>query len=199
VQSPSCLVKGATEELDEFWKTLVDAMTLSNGGQNGHPKWAKPVMGNIKINWDAALDGRKKLMGVGIIARDSTSGVMVVMCSTLPYIRDPAVAEAISAKRAVEFGREMGFPSIELEGDAREIVLALGSSEERCGAYGNIIMEIRLLLGSFLYWRVGHVGRQGNMVAHQLAKFAVAHHSQHVWVGVCPSVVMNVVCTEHAS
>jgi hypothetical protein len=111
-------------------------------------------MGNIKINWNAALDGQKKLMGVGIIARYSTGRVRAVMCSTLPYIRDPIVAEAISARRAVEFGREMGFSSIELEGEAQEIVLALGSSEECCGVYENIIMETRLLLGSFNYLMV---------------------------------------------
>lgn len=34
VQSPSCLLKGATEELDEFRKSLVDAVDPSNGGQN---------------------------------------------------------------------------------------------------------------------------------------------------------------------
>jgi hypothetical protein len=120
-------------------------------------------VGNIKINWDAALDGRKKLMGVGIVARDSTGRVMAAKCSILPYIRDPTVAKAISARRAIEFGRKMGFHSIELEGDAREVVLALGSPEECCRVYGNIIMRTRLLLGMFHYWRVGHAGREGIM------------------------------------
>jgi hypothetical protein len=141
VQSPSCLLKGVTEELNEFRKTLVDTVNQSNNGHFSPTQWTRPVEGNVKINWDAALDCQNRLMGVGIIVRDSMCRVVAVMCSTLPYIKDPTVAEAIGAKRAVEFGRERGFPSIKLEGDALEIVLALRSLEECCGAYGNVITE----------------------------------------------------------
>jgi len=35
--------------------------------------------------------------------------VKAAMCAVIPYIRDPMVAEAIGARRAVEFGREMGY------------------------------------------------------------------------------------------
>jgi hypothetical protein len=53
------------------------------------------------------------------------------------------VAEAIRARRAVEFARVMGFSSIEIEGDSHEVVLALGNSGERCVSYGNIVTETR--------------------------------------------------------
>lgn len=72
------------------------------------------------------------------------------------------MAEAIGARRAVEFAREMGFSSIEYEGDSREVVLALENSEECCGFYGNIVMDTRLLLGLFPCWRIAHVGHDGN-------------------------------------
>jgi hypothetical protein len=62
---------------------------------------------SIKINWDAALDGQKKLMGMGIIARDCQGEVKAAMCDVIPYIRDPNVAEAIAARRAVQFGRNI--------------------------------------------------------------------------------------------
>jgi hypothetical protein len=68
-------------------------------------------------------------MGEGIVARDSLGRVVAAMCAFLPYIRDPTTVEAIGARRAVEFGRELGFHSIELEGDAREVVLVLGTGE----------------------------------------------------------------------
>jgi hypothetical protein len=45
-----------------------------------------------------------------------------------------------------------------------------------CGAaYGHIIMKTRLLLGFFHFWKVNHIRPEGNMVAHHLAKFAIAH------------------------
>jgi hypothetical protein len=37
----------------------------------------------------------------------------------------------------------MGFKSIELEGDAREIILALGNPMEAASIYGNIVSETR--------------------------------------------------------
>lgn len=116
-------------------------------------------MGNIKINWDATLDGRKKLMGVGIVAKDLSGRVVVAMCAFLPYIRVPTTTEAIGARGAVEFGRELGFNSIELEGDVREVVLALESAEVCEAAYESIIMETHLLLESYQFWMVNHIRR----------------------------------------
>lgn len=154
-------------------------------------------MGNIKINWDAALDGRKKLMWVGIVAKDLSGRIVAAMCAFLPYIRVSTTTEAIEAWRAVEFGCEFGFNSIELEGDVREVVLALKSVEVCEAAYGSIIMETHLLLESYQFWMVNHIRREGNMVAHRLAKFAVTHQCHHVWIDVCPSFVLEVVCVEH--
>jgi hypothetical protein len=198
VQSPSYLLKGVTEELNEFQKSIVDSVHLATGGFLSPTQWTIPAEGDVKINWDAALDVQNRLMGIGIIARDSAGRVMAAMSSVVPYIKDPTVAEAIGAKRAVEFGREKGFPSIELEGDALQIVLAL-SLEECCGAFENVITETKLLLDTYSCWRVGHVGRQGNRAAHLLAKFAVSHKSLHVWVGVCPDFIKDVVSADLVS
>jgi pantoate kinase len=159
VQPPQCLLKGVIEELEEFWKTLGDVVASLNGGFNSPSQWSVPAVGNIKINWDVALDGRKKLMGVGIMARDSLGRVVAAMCAFLPYMRDPTTAEAIGARRAVEFGHELGFNSIELEGDVREVVLALESAEVCEAAYESIIMETHLLLESYQFWMVNHIRR----------------------------------------
>jgi hypothetical protein len=74
----------------------------------------------------------------------------------------------------------MGFDSIELEGDAREIILALGNSVESDSIYGNMVLETRQMLESFHSWRISHVRREGNMAAHLPAKFVVSHPSQCV-------------------
>jgi hypothetical protein len=111
----------------------------------------------------------------------------------LGIARDPTVAEAIAARRVVQFGCNMGFDSIELEGDAREIILALGSSVEADSIYGNTVYEARQMLETFLSWRVSHMRREGNMAAHLLAKFAISQQSQRVWLNSCPNVLVNVV------
>jgi redox-sensitive bicupin YhaK (pirin superfamily) len=57
----------------------------------------------------------------------------------------------------VQFGREIGFNSIELEGDAREIILALGNPMETVSIYGNIVSKTRQILESFCSWSISHV------------------------------------------
>jgi len=89
------------------------------------------------------LDGGKKLMGIGIIARDHQGRVRAAKCEVLPHIKDPVAAEAIGARSAVSFGRFMGYQSDVLEGDAREIILALSNPEEVDSVHGHFLTETR--------------------------------------------------------
>lgn len=68
-------------------------------------------------------------MGVGIIARDHEGRVLKSKCMQRPRITDPAVAEAFAAWAAVDFGIQMGFSSINLEGDLLEVVKAFHREE----------------------------------------------------------------------
>ncbi|XP_062145408.1 uncharacterized protein LOC133852660 [Alnus glutinosa] len=130
------LIKQALELVEDFRKTHLGTAELGQGELISYGRWHRPALNSIKINWDAALDGRKKLMGVGIIARDCQGEVKAAMCDVIPYIRDPIIAEAIAARFAVLFGRNLGFESIDLEGDAREIILALENTEDADSIHG---------------------------------------------------------------
>jgi hypothetical protein len=190
---PTVLIKEAIELVEDFRKAQLGSADLGQGGQTSHGRWHRPAPNSIKINWDATLDGRKKLKGMGIIARDCQGEVKAAMCDVIPYIRDPIIAEAITARCAVHFGRNLGFESVELEGDAREIILAIGNSEEADSIHGNLLIETRQMLESLPSWRVSHVRREGNMVAHRLSKFALTQQSQRVWLNACPSMLVNAV------
>jgi ribonuclease HI len=174
IPSPSILVKGAKEVLEEFRKSFGEVPNQEIEGPRATSRWSKPDAGFIKLNWDAALDVRQNRMGVGIIARDELGKVRATLSTALPYIQNPSVAEAFGARRAVEFARERGFSSIVIEGDSREVVLALGNSGDCCVSYGDIISDVRALLSSFPHWKIAHVGREGNKAAHCLAKLAVS-------------------------
>lgn len=109
VLPPFFLIKEASESLEDFRKAHVSLAVPVNDGQGSHGRWINPALSCIKINWDAALDGRKKIMSMEIVPRGCMGVVKAAMCAVIPYIRDPMVAEAIGARRAVEFGREMGY------------------------------------------------------------------------------------------
>jgi hypothetical protein len=139
---------------------------------------------------------RQKLIGVGIVARDSEGKVMAAMCSFQRYISDSSVAKAYGARLCAEFGLYLGLRFVILEGDALEIVEELNRVIEDEGNLGNLIGKTRLLLRSFDCWSVNHVNREGNKVAHTLAKYAVSHPQNCVWFQSYPSCLSGYVLSE---
>ncbi len=54
------------------------------------------------------------------------------------------------------------------------MVLALQRNAEGAGPYGSLILDTRAILSGVRSWVIQHVGRDGNMAAHHLAKLAVS-------------------------
>ncbi len=96
------------------------------------------------------------------------------------------VAEAIAAI-GVEFCREMGFSTIVMEGDAQELVTALGKADQCSSAYGSIIQDARTRLSTFQAWTIQHVRREGNNVAYSLARWAVSQQLHQTCIERCIS------------
>jgi len=146
---PQCLMKVGTENLEVFRKMQTNPRQSAQPNHNGPIKWSKPLPGRIKLNWDAALDRTNKVMGVGVIARDHEGSVKASKSILVPYVSDPAIAEALGAQKGVEFGLAMGFHSIDLEGDARDIITTLGRDNGFLGKYGSLIADAREKLRHF--------------------------------------------------
>jgi hypothetical protein len=97
---PTCSIKCAKESLDEYRST--NSMIVASLSRPRVPiltRWSKPPVGFVKLNWDAAVDRSKKMVGLGIIARDSRGIVVASMCSFHPYVSDSTVAEAMGARQ----------------------------------------------------------------------------------------------------
>jgi ribonuclease HI len=104
------------------------------------------------------------------------------------------MAEAASALLAVEFSRDSGFQHVILEGDSKNVVLALSETDANLSRYGQIIEDAKVVLRGFRSWEVRHVYRQANMAAHGLSKEAAAYESERVWleeVPICISETVN--------
>jgi hypothetical protein len=136
VWHPRCLLKSANEGLEDFRASQVAHVLPSRGIGELHVTWSPPPCNGFKINWDAAVDRRKKLIGIGLVARDHLGGVRGVMCSTVAYISDSTLAEALAARKGVELARTLGIRSFTLEGDSMVIVEALKKSDFSSGVYG---------------------------------------------------------------
>ena len=68
-------------------------------------KSEKPPQAVDKVNWDAAIDVKNKKMGVGVIVRDADGLVSASMCTTVLYITDLTLAEAVVTGRLLFFAK----------------------------------------------------------------------------------------------
>ena len=60
-----------------------------------------------------------------------------------------------------------------MEGDSKEIMLAIQREGECRGGYGHFVEETKSLLNQLGSWTLQHVGREANSIAHQIAQLRV--------------------------
>jgi hypothetical protein len=185
--SSRCLLTSVKETLKEFRKAQAPLISSNRSSPSRQTEWSKPPLSRIKLNWDAAVDQTTKMMGSGLIARDHKGKVRGSL--------DSVVVEAIAAI-GVEFCNKMGFSTIVMEGDAHELVTALGKANQCSSAYGSIIHDARTRLSTFQAWTVQHVRREGNNVAHSLARWAVSQQLHQTWIDSYPPFIFNTGCIE---
>lgn len=99
---------------------------------------------------------------------------------------DPFTAEATALFYAAKFCKDLDLTPIMLEGDAMQVVQILTSSEPNWSNNGLIIQETKSLLNSFA------TRREGNMMAHLLAKYSMPVSSTLVEFDVIPECVKDI-------
>jgi hypothetical protein len=98
--SPSCLIQGAKETVEEYHQFQAPVSPLAqNNLHTGPILWCTPPDGVIKLNWDIAVNKRSRLVGIGIFARDSGGMVVASKCFTQRHMSDAAIAEAFGASQ----------------------------------------------------------------------------------------------------
>jgi ribonuclease HI len=156
-------------------------------------KWEAPVLDFFKANWDVAISQAENIMGIGVIIRDGQGNVIAALSQQVKSKHDPVIAEAIAARRAVEFCIEVEVQEVIFEGDSMLVVKAIQDSQPNWLPYGQIIDDIKWVMGSLRRWKIRHVKRDANKAAHELSKFATRNSDLHVWLEEPPSCILNTV------
>ncbi|KAK7809482.1 hypothetical protein CFP56_004049 [Quercus suber] len=97
------------------------------------------------------------------------------------------MAEALAAKRAVQLATEMSFLRVMVEGDCKRVIQALQASGRSLMLYGHVLEDIRRVGSTLQICSFHHVFREGNLLAHSLARRAVLTADIDVWVEELPS------------
>ena len=104
--------------------------------------------------------------------------------------------EASAARTAVNLVLELGFKEVDIEGDSLEIINALLQNSPCFTLYGHLITDTNIIAQNLNSFQFMHVKRDGNIVAHSLAKRA--HHCEpfEVWMESVPPDLRNILSSD---
>ncbi|GKV17684.1 hypothetical protein SLEP1_g28153 [Rubroshorea leprosula] len=144
------------------------------GQQFSKTRWSPPDMSHVKINTDGATLGQQQNFGMGVVAHDHAGNVVAAMACKGQRAVATEIVEACSLHKALQWARGLSFDRIILESNCANIVTAMqNDSPSMHSTLGLIIFDSKMLMTSFLSCRFQHIRREGNSVAHELAKRAI--------------------------
>ncbi|XP_059436785.1 uncharacterized protein LOC132169849 [Corylus avellana] len=172
--NPNRIVQQATQAMEVF-QTLMDRrkITAAPAEQPTVHTWMASPHGWFKANWDARVDRRKGCVGFGIVIRDHLGQMWASKCQTCHGFLDPPAAEAVASFMVAQLCTEMGIRQVQLEGDAKNLIDAITSNDADESGWGQLTKDIRFTLRSIPVWEMRYTRREGNRVAHILARLAM--------------------------
>ena len=160
-------------------------------------KWTAPPSGVVKLNTDASLavDG---WIGLGVVARNSLGKVLFAATRRIRAYWAPEVAEAKAVALAMKLGARYGFHEVIVESDCQLVVNRLSKNAFFLSDLDFILSDIISSSLSFSSISWAHVKRDGNFVAHHLAKLTPFGYEQ-VWENHAPTEVAPYVLMDSLS
>uniref|UniRef100_A0A2N9FFZ2 Reverse transcriptase domain-containing protein n=1 Tax=Fagus sylvatica TaxID=28930 RepID=A0A2N9FFZ2_FAGSY len=184
--------------------TLLEFQTAQNSDPQPSPKpnhtksttWKPPEEGRYKVNYDGAVFSERNEAGVGVIIRNYRGEVMGSLSHRIPYPHSVEAVEASAASCAIQFAKDLGFMLVDLEGDSKIIVEALLLKAPCTTIYGNVIEDIKQSAQNLQSVHFLHINREGNAMAHLLAKRARLNKPFEVWMESVPPELISNLCTD---
>ena len=154
-------------------------------------RWKPPPADIFKINFDGAIFAEDNCSGVGVVVRDRNGLVIAAMSEKIPQLLQPSEIEAMAATRALEFASEVGISEAILESDSLLVIKALATKDIGLAPYSLLIQDAYRCAQAFSLLSYSHTKREGNRVAHDLAKLAMTIPNCVIWMEDIPSEVVN--------
>uniref|UniRef100_A0A2N9J7Z2 Reverse transcriptase domain-containing protein n=1 Tax=Fagus sylvatica TaxID=28930 RepID=A0A2N9J7Z2_FAGSY len=145
-------------------------------------KWQPPRHLGFKANYDGAVFQESNEAGIGVVVRDREGKVMASLVQKVHHPQSVECIEAWAAKKAVKFVTEIGITEVEFEGDSTTIVAALNNHSPVLTPYGHLITDAKILANGLKSCSFTHVKRQGNGLAHAIARMALHSNNLEVWM-----------------
>ena len=164
------LAQAATEMLNEFVTVLPPPNAAP---QRSTVRWKPPPSGMFKHNFYGAVFKQENKSGVGVAIQDCDGLVIASLTQLLPQAYEVTEIEAIAACRALEFGLDVGINEAVLEGDWLAIIQALKDGGSSMASVKPPILDALGFSCSFTKLLYSHTKRDGNRLAHSLARHSI--------------------------
>ncbi|XP_057249939.1 uncharacterized protein LOC130591058 [Beta vulgaris subsp. vulgaris] len=186
-------VKRLTEDHDKYASRIYHTLP-SRSASTLSKTWCPPPHGIVKLNVDASLSV-EGWIGLGVVARGSTGQVLFAATRRIKAFWAPEVAEAKAIALGLKLGKRYGLQEIIVESDCQVVINRLSKSALFLSDLDLVLHDIFSLCSSFSSLSWSHVKRDGNFVAHHLAKlfpFGVEQvWENHYPVEVAPYVLVD--------
>ena len=150
-------------------------------------KWKVPPTKFYKINFNGAMFKEEDRAGIGVIVRDSQGLVLASMSQVIPLPLTVVELKTLAAAKALEFASDLNLGKVFLEGDSETVINSLNDNSPSLAPFGLLIQEVKNYANLFQCISFLHVCREGNNVAHNLARHARHVNSFSVWMEDVPS------------
>ena len=127
-----------------------------------------------------------------MVIRDNNVAMLASCSEKIHQAYNPEEVEVLAALKAVSFALELGFRSAILEGESLGLIKALKSAECSLSPTGLLIDDVKRVANSFVQLLYSHVKRNGNRIAHSLAKNALRIPDFQVWMEDVPSHIVSI-------
>ena len=164
----------AVDNLQEFQRASSSPQTTPSVAQES--KWLPPPTGWLKINFDGATFKVNNLASLGAIVRNDKGLVMAAFTQTIPLPTSVEMVEVLAVHSAICFATELNLEQVIVEGDSEIIIKAINSGGFASSSFGHIIRDIKLSSSSFHNLSFCYTRRQGNRIAHKLARFGISFY-----------------------
>nr|POF26715.1 putative ribonuclease h protein [Quercus suber] len=135
-------------------------------------KWLPSPSSWVKINFNGATFNNTSSAGLGAIIQNDMGLVLAAFTQPIPLPTSIEMVEVLAARGALYFAKDLGFNKVIMEGDSEIIIKALNSGGLSSSSFGQIVKDVKVMSSSLMSVLFSHTRRQGNRVAHGLARLA---------------------------
>ncbi|GMJ12059.1 hypothetical protein like AT3G09510 [Hibiscus trionum] len=154
-------------------------------------KWEAPTEGVVKVNFDAAYDQASKVSFSAVVCRDNEGFILAAGIVQHQNVADAFTAEAWACLQAVRMASEVGFINIIVEGDSLTVLKKVRSHFLDNSIISPIIHDIKEAAKTIASISFGFVKREGNLVAHLLAREGRQVQCPQFWIEEAPQSIME--------